>query len=106
MDRHVDEEALQNARNMPCMACSDLDPQGALEAVFEGNCRSHPHHVKTRGSGGGDYAENLMPLCHIHHREVHRTSLSHFASKYKTVTNWLHLAGWTERGKKWRHDGY
>lgn len=28
------------------------------------------HHIKTRGSGGGDEPENLVLLCHMHHQLV------------------------------------
>jgi len=27
----------------------------------------HPHHIATRGSGGGDRKENLISLCPYHH---------------------------------------
>ena len=27
----------------------------------------HPHHMKTRGSGGDDSAENIISLCPYHH---------------------------------------
>ena len=30
-----------------------------------------PHHLKTRGSGGGDEWENLMSLCLWHHDAAH-----------------------------------
>lgn len=30
-----------------------------------------PHHIKTRGSGGGDIPENLIQLCWEHHVAVH-----------------------------------
>ena len=31
------------------------------------------HYVKTRGAGGGDEPENLMPLCRVHLSEIHMT---------------------------------
>ncbi|MGB9859855.1 MAG: HNH endonuclease signature motif containing protein, partial [Moorellaceae bacterium] len=35
-----------------------------------------PHHIKTRGSGGGDIPENLIQLCWEHHVAVHSSHLS------------------------------
>lgn len=29
------------------------------------------HHLKTKGSGGGDEASNLMALCFNHHHRAH-----------------------------------
>ena len=30
-----------------------------------------PHHIKHRGSGGGDIPDNLISLCIAHHSRVH-----------------------------------
>lgn len=30
-----------------------------------------PHHIRTRGAGGGDVRENLIQLCGLHHQMVH-----------------------------------
>jgi hypothetical protein len=40
-----------------------------------------PHHVKTRGSGGGDEA-NLTALCRAAHTELHQIGRHSFARKY------------------------
>lgn len=32
-----------------------------------------PHHIRTRGAGGKDTADNLLSLCIEHHREIHAT---------------------------------
>ena len=29
------------------------------------------HHIKPRGQGGEDTAENLITLCHVCHHEIH-----------------------------------
>jgi len=39
-----------------------------------------PHHIKTRGAGGGDTLDNLVILCRLHHEEaqtykIHRAAL-------------------------------
>ncbi len=54
--RIVDEEHLKWVRSLDCAVCGRLAP-------------SHPHHVKTRGSGGSDYY--CIPLCGECHREAH-----------------------------------
>jgi len=47
-----------------CEVCVQLFPDGWRPAVTV-------HHMKTRGSGGGDEAENLLALCRIHDRMIH-----------------------------------
>lgn len=59
---HQKDEAFRAyVRNLPCLVCGE-PPQ------------SDPHHVKTWGSGHGDFLEdgtgNLAPLCRAHHREL------------------------------------
>jgi hypothetical protein len=41
-----------------------------------------PHHVKTRGAGGDDTRENLMPLCRWHHIEAGMLGVLTFIEKY------------------------
>ena len=48
-------------------------------------CRSRnvdPHHVRSRGAGGGD-RENIVPLCRLHHDEVGRLGRPSFEAKYR-----------------------
>lgn len=96
--RIVDTALLEQIRRLPCMACVDSDPLAALEAIKAGESggpRSHPHHLRSRGAGGDDTPENVMPLCHVHHREVHAKGLNRFAETYVAVCLWLSEAGWT-----------
>lgn len=62
------------------------------------------HHVKSRGSGGGDESSNLMPLCRTHHTEIH-WSRNKFVEKYRKVCEWLLDRGWEldEFSGKWFH---
>lgn len=99
--RVVDESLLDTVRNLPCMGCASLDPEGARASVFENEVRSHPHHLISRGAGGGDVAKNLMPLCWNHHAEVHRKGLAEFSQSYILVHRWLELADWTFFGSYW-----
>ena len=47
-----------------------------------GNYSSAPHHIRTRGAGGGDEDENLLALCTSHHTEVGIGILT-FGKKYQ-----------------------
>lgn len=40
------------------------------------------HHIKTRGAGGGDVEENLIPLCAAHHSEIHAMGIREFLASY------------------------
>ena len=50
---------------------------------FCGNYSAAPHHIRTRGSGGGDESENLLALCTTHHTEAHTMGIQSFANKYE-----------------------
>lgn len=52
------------------------------------------HHVKTRGSGGGDEPWNLMPLSFRMHNEVHQMGLTTFADRHPAARAWLTERGW------------
>lgn len=34
-------------------------------------CRPHPHHLRTRAAGGGDFEPNLIAVCPKCHRMAH-----------------------------------
>ena len=53
------------------------------------------HHIKSRGSGGGDEKWNLMPLTAEEHTEVHQIGLVAFSRKYPKVKAWLEVHGWS-----------
>ena len=40
-----------------------------------------PHHVRTRGAGGGDVG-NVVPLCRSAHTELHAVGRHTFAQRY------------------------
>jgi hypothetical protein len=50
------------------------------------------HHIKTRGSGGSDHDDNLMPLCVLHHNHIHK-SMNKFVDKHK-IAPYLRSKGW------------
>ncbi len=47
-----------------------------------GNFSAAPHHIRTRGAGGGDEAKNLLAFCTSHHTEVGTIGILTFAKKY------------------------
>lgn len=79
----------------PCLACNE-SREGMV--CF--------HHVTTRGSGGLDEAYNLMPLCFIHHTEIHKVGLNKLILKFPQVRWWLTGNGWeyVEFLGKWLHN--
>lgn len=77
------------------MLISNLDIIRRQACLSCGNKTVDPHHIKTRGSGGGDQMWNLMPLCRQHHSEVHQIGLLKFSTKYFNVSNYLDQNGWT-----------
>lgn len=64
-----DPQLLRSLKEMPCFIC--------------GARPSDPHHIRTRGSGGGDEPNNMLPLCRMHHVEIHRIGVKSFAERYR-----------------------
>ncbi|WP_353737445.1 HNH endonuclease signature motif containing protein [Microcystis sp. M061S2] len=56
---------------------------------------SDVHHVKTRGSGGGDDYWNVMPLCRVHHTEWHKIGMQQMIAKHPAINEFLTKLGWT-----------
>jgi len=77
--------------------------KGPIRCLVSGVLDPDIHHVKTRGSGGGDEFWNLMPLSREKHTEVHKIGLNKFSEKYPVVKTWLLKNGWTKcpLRKKW-----
>lgn len=71
---------LAEIRTQPCAVCG-LVPCDA-------------HHIRSRGAGGDDTADNLMPLCRDHHQEVHRVGWYEFAFVHQPVQQELLDKGW------------
>lgn len=68
-------------RQQPCLACQE-------NKIIE------IHHVKTRGSGGGDDPWNVIPLCQKCHKEWHDNGRITFVKKYSHVLKYLQTLGW------------
>jgi len=70
--RIKDLELLAEYQKMNCAAC------GTWWQVSG-------HHIRTRGAGGDDVPENLIPLCINCHTEIHKIGPTRFKAK------WPHL---------------
>ena len=70
MKRLKSEENLQLIREMSCCVCGAENMSDA-------------HHIKTRGSGGGDELSNLMPLDRMCHIKAHTIGVKTFYKRYK-----------------------
>ena len=90
LKRIEDPGLIATVQQLVCLAC------------FKRPC--HAHHVKTRGAGGHDVPENLMPLCAEHHRMIHDKGTSHMATVFPSVRHWLLLAGWCCDGGRWKRE--
>lgn len=44
------------------------------------------HHIRTRGAGGKDNADNYLILCRKHHTEIHTIGRDTFGKKYNLTT--------------------
>jgi hypothetical protein len=81
--RVIDEKNIQRLHGVPCLVDNSACTIG-----------TDAHHVKSRGSGGGDEPENLMPLCRVHHTEIHLTGHSQFVKRYNIFFD--------EEEKRWK----
>jgi len=51
-----------------------------------------PHHIRSRGAGGGDNPENLLALCTDHHTEIHQYGWQSFAFLHPSLLDRLEAA--------------
>ncbi|MBN1881096.1 MAG: DUF968 domain-containing protein [Deltaproteobacteria bacterium] len=70
-ERYVNKKNIKMLHDVPCLVNNRACTTG-----------TYAHHVKTRGAGGGDEPENLMPLCFVHHNEIHLTGTAPFVKRY------------------------
>lgn len=72
--REENKDCLDEIRSMECSVCGAPPPSDA-------------HHMKTKGSGGGDTLENLVSLCRKHHQEIHTLGRKTWWIKRAQVVN-------------------
>lgn len=80
--------------DQPCAACKTILRQRTF------------HHVYTQKSRPDlkEHPNNKMPLCLIHHNEIHAKGTTYMSEKYKSVRFWLHENNWyfCSVKNKWR----
>ena len=79
--RLTDTRLIKKLRAMDCAACMRDGP-------------SVVHHIRTKGSGGPDVFENLLPLCVPCHTDIHLLGPSKFMSRRPMVKVALRARGW------------
>jgi len=72
--RIKNDNLLMQIAAMPCVECGRM---------------AEPHHITSRGAGGGDIIENLIPLCRFHHSEWHQIGSCRMVDKYEKIFNYL-----------------
>ena len=86
-----DPVRIEWARKQYCLACGMEPP-------------SDPHHIKTRGSGGGDEWWNVIPLCRRCHTGWHQLGWKTFLSKNWNLKVELKTLGWRWMDGRLTHD--
>jgi 5-methylcytosine-specific restriction endonuclease McrA len=67
-DRHL----LDTVKEMRCVACGLSGP-------------SDPAHIRSRGAGGGDTFDNVIPLCRPCHNLQHQKGWYYFSMQYPQI---------------------
>lgn len=78
--RVVNNSLLKSVRKNPCCICGKKKVDAA--------------HIKTRGSGGPDVEDNLVPLCRTHHIEQGQIGFARMFAKYPEFYKALREKGW------------
>ncbi len=82
--RKINLELLALVRTLPCVGCAKWPTD---------NEPTHPHHVTSRGAGGHDTPENLMPVCVLCHTLIHKVGYGRAIEEKPGIGQWLRLAG-------------
>lgn len=77
--RIKDKDLLGSVRGKKCLICTNP---------------SDPAHIKSKGSGGDDTADNVFPLCRTHHQRQHQIGWGRFAKEFPIIYFELEKRGW------------
>ena len=81
----TNRDILDQYHDMACQACKYRE-YGKVTG----------HHIKTKGAGGENEHYNLIPLCYLHHHEIHTCeSTAWFIEKYK-LEDYMFQKGWDQ----------
>jgi hypothetical protein len=79
--RHQNKELLKEKAKDPCVLC-----------------RKHPagevHHIKPKGSGGGDWDHNTVSMCRFCHTMTHQLGLLRVTKLYPKFKELIERMGW------------
>lgn len=78
--RTEDKELLETVRSINCIGCLKDPPNEA-------------HHVTSRGAGGDDSWDNVMPLCQACHYRWHLRGPGYMIENHPAIKTWLEMAG-------------
>lgn len=87
--RLVDEPFLAELRKISCVICAHKETE--------------IHHIKTRGSGGGDYAWNCIPVCRFCHQRIHQVGMIEVCKLFPHFLEYIQKLGWYFDGRKFKH---
>jgi hypothetical protein len=68
----TDKEKIQS---LPCMVC--------------GRYEVDAHHIPSRGAGGQDKLTDMVPLCRVHHQQIHKVGIMTMARRHEEIMSWL-----------------
>lgn len=89
--RFISEENKRIIRSQPCATgCGKMPP-------------SDPAHIKSKGSGGGDYIWNMVPFCRKHHSDQHQLGWPRMIRDFPILKIELETRGWFLEGDKLRN---
>lgn len=74
-----DPKVLADVRGQPCVVCGKP---------------SDPAHIKSRGAGGDDTHDNVLPLCRSHHIKQHALGWNRFCTMFPRAGIELFRRGW------------
>lgn len=70
------------------LRCANPDCNTSKSKAFAFEQVTDPHHIKTRGAGGGDEQANLCPLCRSCHEAAHRHEFTQAQMKEWALAAW------------------
>ncbi len=76
MPKVRDYKLINETKGLPCAICGS---KFNIDA----------HHVTSRGAGGKDVLNNLMPLCRRHHTLLHTIGIYEAIRRYPKIVSWL-----------------
>jgi len=90
MNRIKNDKLLKSYHKRVCCSCGHIGQVAG-------------HHIKSKGAGGDDIDENLLPLCQHCHILVHNLGLKKFAEHRPGVKEALSIKDWSfcEHREKW-----